>query len=181
MRREERSTTLAEFLSFHPISPHGENKELFFLRCLLFEKPGKSFKDMRTVEGVTYDTYYKQACIALGLCKDDKEQEEVMTRCGGKMIRQVFASLLVFCTPQECPAFLERYLKPMAEDFEHTLGLQDREKVSPIVRATVLSALKDLLEQHGRSLESFELPLPDYDLIERPSPMVITHQGGDRL
>ncbi|XP_074322869.1 uncharacterized protein LOC141659841 [Apium graveolens] len=51
---------------------HATNGELLYLRMLLLRKKGcLSFSDLKTVDGVTYDTF-KDVCGALGLLNNDK-------------------------------------------------------------------------------------------------------------
>lgn len=57
--------------SLYPVSP--KNRETFFLRALMQKKPFPlSYEDVRTVDGVTYDTY-REAAVALGLVQGDEE------------------------------------------------------------------------------------------------------------
>ncbi|XP_044019589.1 uncharacterized protein LOC122860013 [Aphidius gifuensis] len=53
--------------------------ELFHLRLLLITvKRATSFENLRTVDGMTHDTY-RSACLALGLIEDDAEWDRAMT------------------------------------------------------------------------------------------------------
>jgi hypothetical protein len=74
-------------------------RELYYMRLLLSVQVGcKSFEDIRTVEGHTYDTY-REACGALRLLEDDKEFidaiVEVALLGSGFSIRKMFANLLM--------------------------------------------------------------------------------------
>ncbi|XP_057744875.1 uncharacterized protein LOC130962716 [Arachis stenosperma] len=52
--------------------PHSHGKE-YYLRLLLnYQKGCHTFADVRSVDGIVYDTF-KEACYALGLLQDDKE------------------------------------------------------------------------------------------------------------
>jgi hypothetical protein len=78
--------------------PHG-TRELYYMRLLLNVQVGcKSFEDIRTVEGHTYDTY-REACGALRLLDDDKEFInaiiEVAVLGSGFSIRKMFSNLLM--------------------------------------------------------------------------------------
>jgi hypothetical protein len=78
--------------------PHG-TRELYYMRLLLNVQVGcKSFEDIRTVEGHTYDTY-REACGALRLLDDDKEFInaiiEVAELGSGFSIRKMFCNLLM--------------------------------------------------------------------------------------
>jgi hypothetical protein len=57
---------------------HPGSGERFYLRMLLnIVKGPRSFKEIRTVNGVLYPTF-KSACYALGLLDDDKEWHETL-------------------------------------------------------------------------------------------------------
>lgn len=62
--------------------------EIWFLRLLLFNRPGKSYKDIRTVHGIEYNTF-QSAAVALGYVTDKLEG----VRC--------FESALGHSTPAE--------------------------------------------------------------------------------
>lgn len=52
--------------------------ESFYLRTLLnYVKGPMSFDDIKTVEGVKYNTF-KESCFVLGLLNDDKEFIDVL-------------------------------------------------------------------------------------------------------
>ncbi|KAL8099436.1 hypothetical protein AgCh_031899 [Apium graveolens] len=57
---------------------HASSGETFYLCIILMHiKGATSFKDLRTVNGIVYNTY-KEACDALGLLKDDKQWDVAM-------------------------------------------------------------------------------------------------------
>lgn len=77
--------------------------EQFYLRTLLTVVKGStSFEDLHTVDGTLYPTF-RDACVARGLLEDNGEwficlQDASQMQTGGSL-RQLFASLLLFCTP----------------------------------------------------------------------------------
>lgn len=77
--------------------------ERFYLRTLLTVAKGPtSYEDLRTVDDTLYPTF-RDACIARGLLEDDGEwiiclQDASHMQTGGSL-RQLFASLLLFCAP----------------------------------------------------------------------------------
>jgi len=82
-------------LAFVPPS----NRELYYLRLLLNVQVGcTSFEDIRTVEGIVFDTY-REACGALGLLADDRQFidaiNEVAADSSGCSVRKIFANLLL--------------------------------------------------------------------------------------
>ncbi|XP_072090426.1 uncharacterized protein [Arachis hypogaea] len=77
---------------------HVGSGEIFYLRLLLNVQRGcKSFKSIRTVDGVVYDSF-KAACNALGLLSDDQEFinaiKETAEFSSGFQLRQLFVTLL---------------------------------------------------------------------------------------
>ena len=75
--------------------------ERFYLRTLLTVATGPtSFTDLQTFEGVVYPTF-QDACRARGLLEDDGEWRICLTEASqiqtGACLRQLFASMLLFC------------------------------------------------------------------------------------
>ena len=73
--------------------------ELYYLRIMLTKKIGPtSYEDLRTVDGVTFNTY-RDACYALGLLNDDKEFidgiKEAYNWAVGLYLRRFFVSMLL--------------------------------------------------------------------------------------
>jgi hypothetical protein len=58
--------------------PPVREKELFYLRALLKDRPASSFQDLRTIDGVPFQTY-QEAAIAQGLFQDLRESEYALT------------------------------------------------------------------------------------------------------
>ncbi|XP_057755300.1 uncharacterized protein LOC130974430 [Arachis stenosperma] len=74
------------------------NKEDYYLRLLLnIQKGCTSFSDLRTVDGVVYDSF-KDACYALGLLQDDREFIDAISEAGtwhsATFLRRLFVVLL---------------------------------------------------------------------------------------
>lgn len=72
--------------------------EMYYLRCLLSIVRGPTcFEDIRTVNGVVYDTF-KDACQAYGLLSDDKEYIHAITEASfwasAVSLRYLFVTLL---------------------------------------------------------------------------------------
>ena len=65
--------------------------ELFYLHCLLAHKPAESFTDLRTVDGVTLDTFH-EAAMRIGLFTNQNEGQYVL-----------IDTTLSFCTPFTSP------------------------------------------------------------------------------
>jgi hypothetical protein len=81
---------------------HANHKqgERFYLRMLLTAKLSpKSFKDLRTVNGVEHPTF-QASCYALGLLESNQEQIDCFTDAAGwakgKALWKLFAQALVY-------------------------------------------------------------------------------------
>ncbi|XP_074352575.1 uncharacterized protein LOC141691715 [Apium graveolens] len=77
---------------------YASSGETFYLRMILMHiKGATSFKDLRTVNGIVYNTY-KEPCDALGLLKDDKQWDVTMTENFNHVmpfqLRQLFVFIL---------------------------------------------------------------------------------------
>ena len=85
-------------------SPH--DKERFYLRLLLHHVQGATcFKDVKKVNGVDYESY-EEAARQRGLLDEqdneiDKCLEEAAEFEMPPKLRQLFASMLLFCNPEE--------------------------------------------------------------------------------
>jgi len=86
----------------YSVSP--SDSERFHLRLLLLNVRGpRSFDDLRTVDGTVYSTF-KEAAWHRGLLLDDAEYKHCLEEAAGwqmpVQLRQLFAVILVFGTPQ---------------------------------------------------------------------------------
>ncbi|XP_050065022.1 uncharacterized protein LOC126553951 [Aphis gossypii] len=92
----------------HPVV-HPNNSECFYLRILLHVIKGPiSFASLRTVQGVTYDTF-QEACKAMGLLEDDFQWENTLSEAtvcypirGWQNHRASMAEDVLFRKQQEC-------------------------------------------------------------------------------
>lgn len=77
---------------------HPNNSECFHLRMLLHIVKGPtSFASLRTVQGITYETF-QGACKAMGLLEDDTHSKSTLSEVAlAKSLRFLFAIMLSFC------------------------------------------------------------------------------------
>jgi len=106
--------------------PPNAKDERFYLRTLLTVVKGPtSFENLRTFSGVTYPTF-RDACLARGLLEDDGEWRQCLLEASfmqtGERLRDLFATLLLFC----CPAKPERLWNEFREQICDDLGYQLR-------------------------------------------------------
>ena len=138
--------------------------ERFFLRLLLLHTPGaKSYSDLRTVDDITYDTF-REACSALGLLSDDTEWYNSMLEASTfqmpSQLRQLFATILVYCDPSDPLSIWNEFKTSMIEDFVYmSMSTDDAENKA-------LCKINSVLQQHGRCLLDFNLPEAEHDGLE---------------
>jgi len=77
--------------------------ERYYLRTLLIHVKGAtSFDDLKTINGYKCSTF-KEACILLGLLKDDAEWNTYLNETSqiktGQQLHQIFAMILLYCQP----------------------------------------------------------------------------------
>ncbi|XP_044012567.1 uncharacterized protein LOC122855319 [Aphidius gifuensis] len=143
----------------YSISPH--QMELFHLRLLLLTVKGAtSFENLRTVDGMIYDTYHR-ACLARGLIEDDSEWTRALTEgeiwMMPRQLRNLFASILIHCQPS-CPGDLWNQFKDaLSQDFQRNNSLSDS-------HCKAYHEINNLLSGNRRSLSDFPSmpPLDDF-------------------
>ena len=141
--------------------------ERYYLRMLLLNVRGAtSFKDIRTVDGITFDTF-KAACIARNLLDDDIEwvkcMEEAATIKTGKQLRQLFAVLLLNCDLTSPKKMWEDYKNYLSEDILYRLR-KDRNDNSIDydfnIYSHALFEIETALQKDNKTLADYELPTP---------------------
>ncbi|XP_021770506.1 uncharacterized protein LOC110734673 [Chenopodium quinoa] len=130
--------------------------ERFFLHLLLGKvKSPISFDHLKTVCGVLYSTF-QEAAIKLGLFQEDNAitacLEEAAEAQMPSEMRQLFATLLIFCQPSNPNALWLRFYSSLSEDFKHKYP-----DCPSKVKSLTVKELKSSLEAMGKTLEYFEL------------------------
>ena len=130
--------------------------ERFFLRVLLLNVPGAtSFEFLRTYNNVCYDSF-REARIARGLLEDDhlwtNTMAEVVIHGSGAKIRETFCMLLIHGEPNNPLQLWELYRMDMMSDFL-------RNQAEDIAEQMALQGIERQLQQFGKSLNDFALPL----------------------
>ncbi|KAG3086459.1 hypothetical protein PI124_g12786 [Phytophthora idaei] len=108
VRRKRYQAALARMIHVSP-----RDMQRFYMRVLLGHRKGPtSFENLRTVDGVTYDSYRKAALHA-GYLEDDSEWVACMTEASQfrmpYQLRQLFATIIVYSQVVEIGALWERY------------------------------------------------------------------------
>ena len=144
----------------------------FYLRLLLCHVKGPtSFADLRTVEGLCHPTF-QAACVALGLLEDDNEWNEALEEASvtqtGHMLRNLFVSILVNCTPAQPLQLWNTHKVHITDDLQRALRrlYPDRDEPWPseeVVFDYGLHLIQEALFHHNKTLVTFNLPLPTGD------------------
>ncbi|XP_076066073.1 uncharacterized protein LOC143039717 [Oratosquilla oratoria] len=135
--------------------------ELFFLRLLLTHKKGPtSYEDLRTVDGVMYDTN-REAVKALGLLTDEATWRDTIMEIinhtnDRRKLRETYASMLVYSDLEDQSAIWEEIKDYFSSDFLKMANLTDYND------EIYLDALDDI-QQHvlncgGGSITQYGLP-----------------------
>ncbi|XP_038717417.1 uncharacterized protein LOC120010695 [Tripterygium wilfordii] len=153
---------------------HPTSGERYFLRMLLnIVKGPTSYEDIRTVNGIICPTF-KDACYALGLIGDDNEWSECLKEvsdwASGEQIRQLFATMLLFCEvsrPGELWLSNEEILSEgILYRRRKELNLPDLQLNKMQVQSYALTEIDQVLRNHGKSLADFDsMPIPDMNLV----------------
>ncbi len=153
------------------------DKEWFYLRTLLTQISGAtSFESVRTINGITYDTY-EEAVRQLGLLDEensefDKCLNEAANYQMPSKLRQLFASILLFCDIQELniSKLFHDHINNLNEDFiyqqkqikeNNDLTDDDYE----IAKAKTLFDIEKYLIPYEKSLADYSLPVINYSLL----------------
>ncbi|XP_044585994.1 uncharacterized protein LOC123266031 [Cotesia glomerata] len=126
--------------------------ELFHLRLLLIHiKGATSFENLRTVNGVIYDTF-TTACLAAGLIEDDQEWRRTLLEAViwmmPRQLRCLFVRILIHCQPLQPNELWNEFKEAMSEDYSRNLGIEKGEKKAYIY-------INSMLNREGYSLSAF--------------------------
>ncbi|XP_044005460.1 uncharacterized protein LOC122850368 [Aphidius gifuensis] len=145
----------------YSISPH--QVELFHLRLLLLSfKGATSFENLRTVDGMIFDTYHG-ACLARGLIEDDSEWARALTEgeiwMMPRQLRNLFSSILMHCQPSSPGELWEQFKDALSQDFQRDHSLSNS-------HSRAYHEINNLLSANRRSLSDFPSmpPLDDYTI-----------------
>ncbi|XP_057418166.1 uncharacterized protein LOC130712347 [Lotus japonicus] len=130
-----------------------------------------SYRSIRTVKGVTYDTF-KEACDQLGLLTDDKEYidaiKEVSDLASREQMRKLFVRMLMMNSISKPIDVWESCWLLISEGILHH---RRKELHNPGLRIAdadlknlCIIEIEKLLQRNGRSLNDYPcLPTPEYD------------------
>lgn len=150
--------------------PPSANDERFYLRTLLTVVKGPtSFESLRTFGGVTYPTF-REACLARGLLEDDGEWRQCLLEASvmqtGERLRDLFATLLLFCSPAKPELLWNEFRVHICDDLGYRLrrsGRQDPHD-DEIFDYGLWLIERVLMKTQRKQLKDFpEMPIPERD------------------
>ena len=149
-------------------SIHVSRRELFYLRSLLLSRPGRSWVDLRTINGMVYPSF-QAACVTLGLFADRNEaqvcmQEAVQTLRTPQQLRILFVHLLTNSCIDTPLQFWDEFREKISEDFIVDASYDIERGCNEALRS-----LGSFLQSHGKLLGDYGLPQPvaDENEVER--------------
>lgn len=133
--------------------------ELFHLRLLLLHVVGaKSFADVRTYNGVIYNSFI-EACHARGIASNDNEWRVCLNECkefhSPRQMRELFAFICALNVPANALLLWEEFKEDLSEDFL----INHSEDVS-FNRSLI--EIEEILIVHNVNCEALGLPIPNY-------------------
>lgn len=149
---------------------HPTEGERYYLRMLLSHIPGaKCFGDLKTVNNVTYNTF-KETALQMGLLENDLEWDQCLQEAGlvksGKQLRQLFASILLFCEPTNPENLWNDHKLNLCEDilyFERFVN--PNAIINRHIESLALNDIENILSFQGKSLSDNypSMPLPEHN------------------
>ncbi|XP_075515340.1 ATP-dependent DNA helicase PIF1-like [Primulina tabacum] len=130
------------------------DNEKFYLKLMLMHvrKP-ISFKDLRTVNEVIFTTF-REAAQMLGLIENDNTADMCIAEAAAYLmphaLRQLFATVLVFCYPKNPIQLWLKYQHFLSEDFA-----QNNSLTSTVISHRVLDIIDNYLYSMGKKLDDF--------------------------
>ena len=145
--------------------------EEFHLRLLLKNKAGaKSFEDVKTIDGIIYNTF-KKASVAAGLCEDDQCWQSAMSEaCMFEMpiqLQHLFCSILMNCQPTSPLTLFHKFADEANTQYNH-LQIDDGrldECYILLAHYVLRLALKEIFHQHGLNHQDFHLEEPNLNIL----------------
>ena len=160
----ERTRNVGTIGRVHSVSP--ASGDVFFLRLLLHHdhcKGKKDHRDLMTVNGIQR-TSYQEVCRELGLLQDDSEWDQVLTEGAAiklcPALRELFTTILLFCTPADPRDLFERHFMEWTDDIQAAASKKGLFLTEQQLRTLVLLDLENRLQSREKELATVELPKP---------------------
>ncbi|XP_059288087.1 uncharacterized protein LOC132041391 [Lycium ferocissimum] len=149
--RRKKGNVIGRVVTCHPTEG-----ERYYLRLLLMNVRGpKSYKDLRTVNEVLYNTF-REAAEKRGLLHCDNNLTECMVEAVSYQmpcsLRRLFATLLVYCNPANPKELREKFETSMSKDFKNFPKTEPKS-----IRYKVLDNINDILYSMGHNINDYRL------------------------
>ncbi|XP_016195333.1 uncharacterized protein LOC107636328 [Arachis ipaensis] len=164
---------------------HPSSGELFYMRMLLNVHRGcTSFRSIRTVNGVTYDTF-QEACSAMGFLIDDKEYifaiKEVAEVASAAQLRRLFVMLLLSGSMGRPLSVWKQTWAYLSDDIlyrrRHELQYPDLTMSQDELQTFCLLEIEKLLQSNGKSLRNYAgMPVPNKSLVSQFSNLMLLRE-----
>ncbi|XP_019153447.1 PREDICTED: uncharacterized protein LOC109149911 [Ipomoea nil] len=144
--------------------------EIFYLRCLLNKVKGPtSYLDIKTVDGVQYESF-RDACCARGLVDDDREYvhaiEEASHWATAVHLRRLFVTLLISNSIAKPEVVWEAAWIHLSDDAQ--FKIREQLEITYLIisedekKNFALIEIEIMLSAMGKSLKDFQsMPIPD--------------------
>ncbi|KAK4519140.1 uncharacterized protein ATC70_009449 [Mucor velutinosus] len=156
------------------VPPSAANMEKYCMRLLLLHVRGpQSFDNLKNVNGVQYVTF-REAAQSMGLLANEDEwhfcldEGYAMIRTGSSQVRDLFVTILIFCTISTYKQLWDNHKVQLSEDFIHEIQQSQavpQELTDAQLESCYQKALIDIsrkLMTHGKSVKNYpELPQID--------------------
>lgn len=189
----DRKRRVRQIGRMHPLSPR---QPAYYVRCLLTVVRGPtSFEDLRTIDGIEYETF-QEACYAAGVLSRDNEWENCFQRAcqlrTGRELRYMFASAMTFSALDKltAPRIWTRFADEFTDDLLYRITSNPADYRYPrpwtcehAAHDYGLYELHHLLQRDEYSLSDFGLPEYDYDWegdARPPNPIIAAEQAYDQ-
>ncbi|KAG2855802.1 hypothetical protein PC113_g12135 [Phytophthora cactorum] len=155
VRRKRYQAALGRMIHVSP-----RDMQRFYMRVLLCHRKGPtSFENLRTVDGVTYDSY-REAALHEGYLEDDSEYVACTTEVSQfrmpYQLRQLFATIIVYSQVVEAGALWERFYDDLSLDLGYKYRSLEGNAKAERVKFHTLKSLNHLLVANGSAVAHFE-------------------------
>lgn len=149
---------------------HPASGELYYLRMLLMIVTGaQSYSDIRTYNGVVYETY-RECCEARGILEGDNEWhllfDEAIQTASAYQLRQLFVTVVLFCSVGNVCGLFDKYWLYMTDDIHLRLKktLDNPHCIIPHehILTLLIHELTIVFGKSGGNIRDYNLPLPTF-------------------
>lgn len=166
---------------------HPAQMECFCLRLLLSHRRGPtSYTDLRTIGGITFETY-KDACSALGLLDDDRHWNVTLMQASQipspKRLRHLFCIIITECHVTEPQRLWDNHKESLCKDIWEKVIAQKQMSVpfTSDIANEGLILIEDLIyNQTGKRLRDYNIVSPNRCLQLIDGPIMIRETFYDR-